>query len=227
MSTSLPPLRLHYGGTFDPFHLGHLAIARIARDELQVPVRLMPAADPPHRAPPGANATQRAQMLASAIADEPGLLLDLRELERAQIHPGVPSWTVDTLRDIRAEVGAEQPVALLIGADSLMNLTQWHEWQSLLGLSHFVVADRPGSPLDGALPAELADYLRGAWAESAAELQQLPAGRLWRLRQPLREESATQVRRAIAEGGDWRPMVPAAVADYIVSHHLYGCREQR
>ncbi|MEG0185234.1 MAG: adenylyltransferase/cytidyltransferase family protein, partial [Stenotrophomonas sp.] len=96
-------LRIHYGGTFDPVHLGHLAIARAARDQLQVAVRLLPAADPPHRAAPGADAAQRAHMLALAIGDEPGLLLDLRELERSTRQPGVPSYTVDTLRELRTE----------------------------------------------------------------------------------------------------------------------------
>ncbi|MCW5581728.1 MAG: adenylyltransferase/cytidyltransferase family protein, partial [Luteimonas sp.] len=75
-------LRTWYGGTFDPVHEGHLAIARAARDALDCTIRLMPAADPPHRAPPGADATQRARMLALAIDGERGLRLDLRELHR-------------------------------------------------------------------------------------------------------------------------------------------------
>lgn len=126
-------LRIHYGGTFDPVHLGHLAIARAARDQLQVAVRLLPAADPPHRAAPGADAGQRAHMLALAIGDEPGLLLDLRELERSARQPGVPSYTVDTLRELRAELGPHQPLAWLVGADSLLGLTGWHDWEALFG----------------------------------------------------------------------------------------------
>lgn len=220
------PLRLYYGGTFDPVHGGHLAIARCARDELQVPVRMMPAADPPHRAPPGADAGQRVRMLELAIAGEPGLLLDLRELQRAARQPGVPSWTVDTLRELRAETGPEQPLALLVGADSLLGLPGWHQWQALFGLAHFVVADRPGSALDGDLPPALAAHLRGAWVAQPQELMDSPAGKVWRLRQPLRGESATDVRRRIAAGGDWRALVPAAVADYIAAAGLYGCPPQ-
>ncbi|MGE8260938.1 MAG: nicotinate-nicotinamide nucleotide adenylyltransferase, partial [Stenotrophomonas sp.] len=119
-------LRIYYGGTFDPVHLGHLAIARAARDQLQVAVRLLPAADPPHRAAPGADAAQRLAMLALAIGDEPGLLLDRRELDRAERQPGVPSYTVDTLRELRAELGPRQPIAWLVGADSLLALPSWH-----------------------------------------------------------------------------------------------------
>ena len=120
-------LRIYYGGTFDPVHLGHLAIARAARDELQVAVRLLPAADPPHRAVPGATAEQRFAMLSLAIGDEPGLLLDHRELDRAVRFPGRPSYTVDTLRELRGELGPSRPLAWLVGADSLLGLPSWHE----------------------------------------------------------------------------------------------------
>lgn len=226
MHAAPSPLQLFYGGTFDPFHRGHLAIARIARDALHVPVHLLPAADPPHRAPPGANATQRARMLELAISSEPGLRIDRRELERAQRHPGVPSWTVDTLRDLRAELGLDQPLALLIGADSLIGLAGWHESEALLGLTHFVVAERPGSSLDGSLPPALAERLQGAWTDHPEALLQQPSGRVWRLRQPLHETSATEVRAAIAKGRDWRQLVPAAVADYIAENGLYGCHDK-
>lgn len=216
-------LLLIYGGTFDPVHNGHLAIARRARDELHTPVRLMPAADPPHRPPPGADAAQRTRMLELAIAGEEGLQLDTRELRRAACQPGVPSWTVDTLREIRNETGADAPVALLMGADSLLGLPTWHEWEHLLELAHIVVAERPGNALDGQLPEVLATRLRGAWADAPACLRARPAGRVWRLRQPLQAESATAVRGLIAAGGHWRGLVPAAVAGYIAAHRLYGC----
>ncbi|KRG65210.1 nicotinate-nucleotide adenylyltransferase [Stenotrophomonas humi] len=213
---------MFYGGTFDPVHNGHLAIARCAAQELQVPVRLMPAADPPHRAVPGADARQRAHMLALAAADEPDFSVDLRELRRAELRPGVPSWTMDTLRDIRAEFGMSRPVALLMGADSLLGLTTWHEWEHLLELAHIVVAERPGSALDGTLPPVLAAHLRDAWAPSISVLSRA-AGRVWRLRQPLQTESATAVRNMIASGGQWQSLVPAKVADYIQAQGLYGC----
>lgn len=218
------PLLVLYGGTFDPIHNGHLAIARCARDELATSIRLMPAADPPHRAPPGADAAQRAVMLELAIADEPGLSVDLRELVRAKQYPGVPSWTVDTLRQLRTETGVSRPVALLIGADSLLGLPTWHEWESLLALTHLVVADRPGSPLEGVLPAVLADRLQRAWASSAMELLRTAGGRVLRLGQPLQSESATTVRKLIGSGGPWRDLVPARVADFIIENRLYGCQ---
>ena len=95
-----------YGGTFDPVHQGHLAIARAASSAFGVAVTLAPAADPPHRAAPGASAAQRAHMLELAVAGDRRLRVDRRELQR----PG-PSWTVDTLHELRAELGPDTPLA--------------------------------------------------------------------------------------------------------------------
>lgn len=212
-----PDFWVFYGGTFDPVHDGHLAIARAARDALQATVRLMPAADPPHRAPPGANAAHRARMLDLAVAGEPGLRVDTRELARAG-----RSYTVDTLRELRAQVGGQVPVALVVGADSFLGLPQWREWQALFDLAHFVVADRPGSPLGEGLAPELAAALAGREAEDAAALRTAPAGRVLRLHQPLHAESASQVRQRIADGQPWQDRVPPAVAAYIQRHGLYA-----
>ena len=210
-------LRTWYGGTFDPVHDGHLAIARDARDALDCAIRFMPAADPPHRSPPGAGAAQRTDMLALAIEGEPGLRLDLRELRRDG-----PSYSVDTLRELRVEYGDDAPIALLIGADSLLGLPSWHDWTALFGLAHFVVADRPGSALDARLSPALAEAVAGRWHDDPAALREAPAGRLLRLHQPLHAGSATDVRRRIRAGGHWRELVPAPVADYIVRERLYG-----
>jgi nicotinate (nicotinamide) nucleotide adenylyltransferase len=215
-------LRVFYGGTFDPVHLGHLAIARAARDALRCDVRLVPAADPPHRAPPGADAAHRARMLDLALAGEDGLRVDLRELRRAALRPDAPSYTVDTLRELRAEYGEAAPLALLVGADSLLGLPTWREWRTLFRLAHFVVAGRPGCPLDGPLPPELEQALRGRWTGDPRELRAAPAGLVYRLGQPLHPGSATEVRRSIAAGEPWEALVPPAVAAYIRREGLYG-----
>lgn len=216
------PLRVFYGGTFDPVHCGHVAIARAARDALQAEVRLMPAADPPHRPSPGADAPHRARMLELAIAGEPGLAVDLRELERAARHPSVPSYSVDTLEQLRGRIGDTAPVAWLLGADSFAILPKWRDWQRLFELTHLVVAEREGNPLDEALPPELAAALSGRWAARPQDLRIAPAGRVLRLRQPLHAASATDLRARIADGRPWHDRVPPAVAAYIQRHGLYG-----
>lgn len=212
-------LSVFYGGTFDPVHHGHLAVARAARDTLGASVRLMPAGDPPHREVPGATAADRARMLELAIAGEPGLAVDRRELVRA-----ARSYSIDTLRELRAEIGATVPVALLVGADSLRELPTWKDWRQLFEHAHFVVAERPGQSLDAGLSPELEAFIQPRWADSPAALLDTPGGRVFRLRQPLRPESATEIRGRIASGRPWRHLVPEAVAEYIERHGLYTGR---
>ena len=206
-----------YGGTFDPVHDGHLAIARCASEALSAEVHLMPAADPPHRARPGASAGDRVAMLRLALRDEPRLRLDLRELEREE-----PSWTVDTLRALRRDIGSEQPVALLVGADSFAGLPGWKEWETLFSLAHFVVASREGPALGVARPDALAQVLEGRMATSADALRQAATGRVLFLQQPLHPHAASAIRARIASGQPWRHLLPAAVADYIAARGLYG-----
>ena len=210
-------LTLWYGGTFDPVHNGHLAIAHAAADAFGVAVTLAPAADPPHRPATGASSIERADMLDLACAGDPRLRVDRRELERAG-----PSWTVDTLEGLRAELGPQAPLALLMGADSFRSLPSWKQWRRLPELAHLVVAARAsGGDLD-ALPAELDALAAGRWSDAPGELAARPAGRFLRLEQPLRAESATAVRVAIGRGEpDWLDAVPAAVAAYIQARGLY------
>jgi nicotinate-nucleotide adenylyltransferase len=210
-------LTIWYGGTFDPVHDGHLAVARAAADTFGVPVTLAPAADPPHRGVTGADAEERAHMLDLAVAGDDRLRVDRRELQR----PG-PSWTVDTLRELRAVLDPAAPLALLMGADSFRSLPTWREWRRLPELAHMVVAARhAGGDLDK-LPADLVDAVAGRWSDAPADLSTSPAGRVYALRQPLRAESATALRQAIAGGeADWRREVPATVAAWIDARGLY------
>lgn len=207
--------RILYGGTFDPVHAGHLAVAATVRDALGAPVAFVPAADPPHRPPPGASAEQRAEMLESAIADQAGFDVDRRELRRDG-----PSWTVLTLEEVRAEAGADTPVAWVVGADAFRGLPAWHRWTELFGLAHFIVVVREGHDLQ-ALPPPLAAAVAGRRATSPAELLAAPAGRVLCLEMPPHPASSTELRerlRAGRDGGDW---LPAPVAAHIARHALY------
>ena len=209
-----------YGGTFDPVHLGHLAIARAVADIYHDTVWLMPAADPPHRAPPGASAGQRAQMLELAIASDAQLAVDRRELRRHG-----PSYTVDTLAELRAELGAFEPIVWVMGIDSLRQLDTWHHWQRIFDFAHVLAVERPGAPADAAWlrqeAAAVATELESRRAEPAALLR-APAGGFAELpMRPLRLESATEVRKRIAQGQDWEALLPPPVARFIRQQGLY------
>lgn len=211
-------LRIQYGGTFDPVHNGHLAVARCARDRLQASVWLMPAADPPHKGPTQANADDRMAMLQLAVAGQGGLQVDARELRRAG-----PSWTIDTLVELRREIGDEAPLAILIGADSFLGLPSWKDWQALVDHAHIVIAGRPGSRIDSdSLLEPLNAFAAPRWCTQARELHAAPAGRLLLLNLPLRPESSSALRARIVQGQPWRDWVPASVADYIEKQRLYG-----
>ena len=211
-------LSILYGGTFDPVHDGHLAVAQAAQSQFGSAVHFLPCADPPHRAPASATAVQRAEMIELAIAGLPGLHCDRRELRR-----GGPSWSLLSLREWRAETGPNHAIAWLIGRDAFLGLPDWHDWQALFGLSHFIVADRPGQ-LDRPLPEALARACAARWREDPQALRDTPAGAVFRLPLALRTESATAIPACLAgRGGQTGPVfgLPATVADYIAANGLY------
>ena len=203
-----------FGGTFDPIHQSHLALACALRDQLALPeVRLIPTGIPAHRAPPHASPEQRYTMAKLAIANLPGLSIDPREVKRHRA-----CYTVETLREIRAEEGATCALWWLIGSDALAQLDTWREWRELFTLTHLAVAYRPGwSPDD--LPPVIMQEWRSRQATDFANL--LPAGTMRPLDITPSAMSATDVRHSLAHGGDGDGCIPAAVLDYIQQQQLY------
>lgn len=192
------------GGTFDPVHIGHLRVAMEASEALDAPVRLMPAHVPPHRLAPVASAVQRVAMLRVALAGQDHLQLDTRELDRSE-----PSYTVDTLRQMRKEFGVEQSLILLLGADAFAGLPTWHEWRALFDLAHIAVMTRPGH--DARLPVELATEIAPRRARAASDLRTTPCGKVLDLPVTPLEISASAVRALLAAGRDPRWLVPDAL----------------
>ncbi|HEY4582486.1 MAG TPA: nicotinate-nucleotide adenylyltransferase [Lysobacter sp.] len=210
-----------YGGTFDPIHNGHLAVALAVRDRLEVDVRLVPASDPPHKSATHADAGHRLRMVELAVAGERRLTVDRRELRRP-----TPSYSIDTLREVRDETGMQVPLVWVIGADSLAQLHRWHRWHELFDVAHLLAVGRPGFPLD---PAGLAAIDGGLAVEVSPRLRppesllRSPAGGLALLpMEPPRAESSTAVRAAIAADEPWMSQVPPPVAAYIARHRLYA-----
>nr|WP_282452995.1 nicotinate-nucleotide adenylyltransferase [Lysobacter sp. CAU 1642] len=203
-----------FGGTFDPVHPAHLAMAREALALCRADsLILLPAGDPPHREAPGASAEHRLRMLALACAGDPRLRIDPRELRR----PG-PSYSLLTAREYRDECGEDTPVLLVLGADAAAGLGSWHGARELPGLVHLLVLARPGARFDPLLPERL------GWqsAQDVASLLGCAAGRFLQHTGPLMEHSATAVRGALREGGtDEVGLLDPAVLAYIREHGLY------
>ncbi|MDQ8031960.1 nicotinate (nicotinamide) nucleotide adenylyltransferase [Bordetella genomosp. 1] len=187
------------GGSFDPVHVAHLALADAARAALALDeVQLLPAANPWQRAPLKASSSHRLAMLELAIEGHPGLHVNPIEIER-----GGATYTVDTLRALPGQAR----YTWLLGADQLANFCTWREWQEIATLVELAVAVRPGTPL--APPAELTDWL----ARQGAALRELPFTPL--------DVSASDIRRRLAAGESTDGLLPPAVAEYIAHYGLY------
>jgi nicotinate-nucleotide adenylyltransferase len=195
-----------FGGTFDPVHIGHLRAAWEASEALDAEVRIVPAKIPPHRPQPVASANERAAMLRAALMGQDRLALDLRELEREG-----PSYTVDTLASLRAEVGDRRPLVVLIGADAFAGLSAWHRWRELFDLAHMCVLTRPAQI--PAMPDELAGEVAARTVDDAASLRNGPAGCVLNMVVSALGISATRIRALLAEGSEPRWLVPQALLD--------------
>ena len=212
-SDSPRPLGL-LGGAFDPVHIGHLRGAIAVREELQLErVDFIPAAQSPLKGGAALTAEHRLAMLQLAVRDVPDLDVDARELER----PG-PSYTVDTLKALRAEYGATRPLLWIVGSDILTTFSQWSRWRELLDHAHLVVMARPGAsdPED-----EVKKWIASHQMEGNLAVTQ-PAGGVVLVRQPLLDIASSQIRALIAEGRDTRFLMPDAVMEYIERHTLFN-----
>jgi len=198
----MKPLAL-FGGTFDPVHLGHLSVAWEAAELLDAEVRLMPANVPPHKAAPLASAEQRVAMLDAALRGQDRLAVDARELRRDG-----PSYTYDTLCELRAEVGA-RPLVLLLGVDAFAGLPGWHRWRELFDVAHLGVLSRPG--VEPELPHALWAEMEGRRTDDVSELHVRPAGRVIELAVTPIEISATRIRELLAAGRDPRYLLPCGL----------------
>lgn len=202
------------GGTFDPIHFGHLRSAVEVREYLALDeLRLIPNATPPHRGSPGASAQQRLEMVCLAAASDAGLLVDDCELQRDR-----PSYTVDTLASLRAELGPEVTLFLILGWDAFSGLPGWHRWDEILQLASLVVLQRPEQ--DQELPEVLKDLLAARSVGDALAMQATHGEVLCLAQTPL-AISATHIRSLIQAGRSPRFLLPDSVLGYIETKGLY------
>jgi nicotinate-nucleotide adenylyltransferase len=182
-----------YGGAFDPPHNAHVALAEAAVGQLQLDeLRIFPTGQAWHREKEPTPAAHRVAMARLAFDGLANIEVDDREVRR----PG-PTYTIDTLRELRREFG-EPELFLLMGADQAAAFTTWHAWAEIARIATLCVAHRG----PGALP-------------------QVAGAKVVGLELPRMAESATEIRRRAALGEDISSLVPPGVAGYIASHHLY------
>jgi nicotinate-nucleotide adenylyltransferase len=217
LAPALAPVGI-FGGTFDPIHYGHLRLAEELADRLALAeVRLIPARVPPHRGTPKVTSAHRLEMVQLACAGNSRFRVDDRECRRQGA-----SYTVDTLLELRAELGDQSALALLMGVDAYLALTTWSRWEQLFELAHLVIAHRPGFELDtGELPPALAAQTTARLLRDPAQLRLRPAGAVLTMDIPPLDISGTAIRAALRSGRSARYLLPDSVLDYIDHNRLY------
>ncbi|OAT53199.1 nicotinate-nucleotide adenylyltransferase [Providencia heimbachae] len=209
-------LQALFGGTFDPIHYGHLhPVEALAKQVGLQKVILLPNHVPPHRPQPEANPIQRLEMVRLAIQDNPLFTIDTRELER-----NTPSYTLDTLTALRQEMGSQQPLAFIIGQDSLLSIKSWYGWDKLLDNCHLLVCSRPGYATDFN-DVQMQAWLKQHRTEDPSQLRNAPHGYVYLADTPLVNISATEIRQKLSAGNLCNELLPPKVFEYIRSHHLY------
>jgi nicotinate-nucleotide adenylyltransferase len=220
-----------FGGTFDPPHCGHLAIAHATASRLQLDqVLFAPVGAQPHKVngPAPASFGDRVEMVRLAIADYPRFQLSLIDAPRDD---GKPNYTLHTLQQLRTTLDPEDELFCLLGADSFLTLPKWYHAAELLFVCDFIVAGRPGFSLDQLAPTlppevRLARLPEPQGVNSvlftlATEDSTRPHSRLYLLPDLQEDVSATQIRAALANGADDETVVPSTVVAYIQAHGLY------
>ena len=192
------------GGTFDPVHNGHLIVAEEVKTRLNlVEIIFVPAGQPWLKAAkPISPAEHRLQMLRLAIADKPYFKLSTIEIERTG-----PSYTIDTITELRDKFGSEDELFFILGWDSLAELPQWREPSRLIKMCYLVAVPRPGYPRPKLKTLEV--IIRGL------------SQRVMLMKKPEIDISASAIRERVARGLSIRHLVPEPVNRYIKEHRLY------
>ncbi|OOZ36405.1 nicotinate-nucleotide adenylyltransferase [Solemya velesiana gill symbiont] len=197
------------GGTFDPIHYGHLRTALDVQQALGLDeIRLVPLRDPPHRDAPLTTPRQRLEMVQAAVESNPLFHVDDRELRRDG-----KSYSVDTLRSLRQELGDTLPICLVMGSDAFRGFADWHQPENILELAHLVIMQRPGeAPID---------LYRQRITNDPAQLKTQRGGLILFQAVTQLEISATGIRSLIAKGRSPRYLLPKRVLKIIEAQGLY------
>lgn len=203
-----------FGGTFDPVHFGHLRSALEIHQQLNFnETRFIPSNHPPHRIEPFVSAEHRLNMLRISLVDTP-FILDQREIQREG-----PSYSVDTLVELRAEF-PDASLCMIIGSDAFLSLPTWHQWEKLLTLCNIIVISRQGwnIPESGVVFT----LLKRNELSSDETLQDFAFGKILPHKITNLEISGSNIRSLIQNGYSPKFLLPSPVWHYIQQHQLYG-----
>ena len=226
-----------FGGTFDPIHRGHVVVARAAAAKFQLKqVWFVPADIPPHKVKTPITAYyHRYAMVSLALAGEKDFvpsLLEAPDLDHDS-HDRRPSYSIETVRRLKKDLGKSDRLYFLIGMDAFKDIATWYKPEDLLAECDFIIAARPGYSLAD-VASSLPEKLRPNAAvtklfrkEKMAGPLVLPGATLHMLPETHENVSATQIRAAVDRGGALKRLVPDVVADYIHKEHLYRTRPTR
>lgn len=203
------------GGTYSPIHNGHLRVAVEVADLFALKeLKLIPCLQPVHKTRPTILTQHRLEMLKLAVESDSRLTVDDREIVRSE-----PSYSIDTLKELRSELGEHVSIVMVIGMDSFLSLCSWKDWRQLICYAHIFVVSRPG--WHPSFSDELNNYYEKYRASSIAELQCAPSGLIWFEALAPLDISSSMIRRLIASRRSIAYLIPDSVRNYIDEHKLY------
>lgn len=204
------------GGTFDPVHHGHLRLALECMEAVNLAgVSFMPLNTPPHRGNVQASSEQRLHMLQLAIDNVAGLNVSDLEIRR-----GGTSYTIDTVRELRANYGS-RPLCLIMGMDAFQGINTWKNWDLLPDHVHIIVTDRPGAETE-IINAQVATFYAARHTTQIDDIHTLTAGKIYKTDIPLLAISATRIRSLFAAGQNPGFLLPDTVITYIQNESIYS-----
>jgi|APSaa5957512535_1039671.scaffolds.fasta_scaffold55975_3 nicotinate-nucleotide adenylyltransferase len=207
------------GGTFDPIHYGHLKLALYYSKLLQIDkVHLMPCYAPVHKDKPAIAVADRLNLLQLAITSDSEFSAHL-QIDEREIIRNRPSYTIDTLNQLRSELSSETPVYFIMGLDSFANLESWHSWQELLSLTNILVSYRTDASYQ--LSPQLTSYLAQYQTDNIDQIKQASHGCIFLDSQLEINISSSLIRNCLHNNTPLGSLVPNPVADYINHNNLY------
>ena len=206
------------GGTFDPIHLGHLGLAKSAKAALALTsLCFMPTGNPWQKTRLVTAAKHRLAMLRLALDGWQDVSIDTQEIDRSEKDPSAPSYTIESLVQMRQRVDPRSSLVLVIGSDQMQRFDTWHRWQEILNFCHIAVTQRERVPLSN-LPASIEALVNECGAQ---RLPNAPAGSIVLFSMPPMPVSSTALRNSLRNHQDVSGLVPADVLAYIKQHALY------